>query len=361
MTTSYTKVAIVGLKLEPIRIVGRFEIHGLPILIESSLFFSLREFFKNGFSSISYERSVLKAEFVDHLYRSKNPHYMSACNRLITSLAGFEIIIFSTYSFIHPEMIFEKLKDKVKVLGFTDDPHSTYVRGIPYLWAFDAAYYISPSYSPIMSFAELFEKLNFKKVRWLPLVQPISYPTLSFDEIKNRKILISYVGAPTGSKIDRLKVLHKIFGDEFHLFGRWRFKGYYGFIRPLFGEDIFPRRVLPISNVGKKALYLDTKIAFNMHVSDLPAECGNMRTYETAGFGMMPLCDCGALNLQNLIFEDKKEAIYYSSIDEAIDIINFYSKDKNDNERSKIAFSAYKRCIVDYSWENTLEKYLNWL
>jgi len=359
MSNRLVKVAVIGLHLDAPRVLDKYEVHGVPLSFMSGFSSSLRIMFRDGLNRFSYQRAVLKAEYVDELYRNRDPKYMAAAERLIDQLRGYDILIFSTNSPLHPELLLSRLKDKVKVLGFTDDPHSTYVRGIPYLWGFDAAYYISPSYSSTMGFAELFERIGFSRVRWLPLVQPIKYPILTTDDILNRSVKIAYVGNPTGSKIDRMRKLDAEFGRDLVLHGRWRLKGYFGYFRPLLGEKPFMRRVLPINSEQKKALYLNTMIGFNMHVSDFPSECGNMRMYETAAFGMMPLCDRAGLNLQNQIFEDGKEAVYYDSIDQAIDLARYYLS--NPEERAKIAFEAYRKAFSDYTWERVTRDFLNWL
>jgi len=359
MKNTLTKVAIVGLSLSEIRVLGRFEIHGVPLPSLAGARRSFRNLLRDGLGGALYQRAVLKAEHIDDLYRNRDPQYMSAAKSIIERLSKFDVIVFSTYSPLHPELLLEGLRDKIKVLGFTDDPHSTYVRGIPYLWAFDAAYYISPGYSSQMGFAELFAKIGYERVRWLPLAQPIEYPQLTLDEIRNRSMTIAYVGAPTGSKIDRLRALDKAFGSDLALFGRWRMKGYYGYVRPFLGEIPFFRTVRSITQADKLALYRNTKIGFNMHVSDMPSECGNMRTYEAAGFGMMLLSDRAGLNLQGQIFEEGTEAIYYDSIEEAIELARFYAK--NTEERTRIAFAAHRRALAEYSWEKVIYDFLTWL
>lgn len=320
---------------------------------------SARLALRDGFSGVHRQRSVLKAEWVDELYRDHDPEYLRACELLVALAKNFEIVIFSTFNYLHPEIIAAELGAQTKVLGFSDDPHSTYVRGIPYLWAFDAAYFISPSYSSQTSFAELFAQIGFTKVRWLPLAQPIAYPQLSLEQITNRGQACCYVGNPTGSKLDRLAYLKRHLGNDFLIYGRWPLNGFYGFVRPLVGESPFFHKVRAVSAAEKERLYLDTKIGFNMHVSDLPAECGNMRTYETAAFGMMPLCDRGAQNLQSSIFEENTEAIYYSSSEEALEKFRHYRA--NDRDRAKIAFAAHRRAIKDYRWETVMLDFLRWL
>jgi glycosyltransferase involved in cell wall biosynthesis len=359
MSSTRTRVAILGLQLESPRTLGRFEVHGVPLPSIGGLRQSFRAFLRDGMSGASYQRAAQKAEHVDDLYRNRDPLYMDAAEKLIEGLRAYDILIFSTYNPLHPEMLADRLHDKIKVLGFTDDPHSTYVRGIPYLWAFDAAYYISPGYSPSMGFAELFNRVGFRRVRWLPLAQPIAYPQLSIDEIRNRSINIAYVGCPTGSKVDRLLALDRAFGREFALYGRWRLGGYYGYVRPLIGEQPFFRRVRPISPEGKAALYRNTMIGFNMHVSDRPSECGNMRTYETAAFGMMPLCDRAGLNLQRQIFDEGTEAIYYNNIEEAVELARHYVS--HPEERARIAFAAHRRTCAEYSWDKVTHDFLEWL
>ena len=359
MQKKLIKVAILGLRLDVSRELGRFEVHGLPLIELSGLRPSFRALLRDGLGSVQYGRAMLKAEYVDDLYRNRDPKYMAAAQALLDSLSNFDVVIFSTYNPLHPELLADGLKNKIKVLGFTDDPHSTYVRGIPYLWAFDAAYYISPAYSSQMGFSELFAKIGYDRVRWLPLVQPINYPRLTFDEIRNRSITMAYVGAPTGSKVDRLRALDQAFGSDLALFGRWRMKGYYGYVRPFLGEPPFLRTVRPITQADKLLLYRKTKIGFNMHVSNIPSECGNMRTYEAAAFGMMLLSDRAGLNLQREIFEEGIEAIYYDSIEEAIELARFYAN--NTEERTRIALAAHRRALAEYSWEKVTHDFLTWL
>lgn len=351
------KVAYVGLKLEHPRILGQFEIHGVPNIALAGGRLGCRRLLIGGLSGSQYTRMLLHAHYIDELFREKDVAYMRAVDQFVELLSDFDIIIFSTFCPIHPEILAKKLSDKLKILGFTDDPHSTYSRGIPYLWAFDAAYYISPGYSPAMGFGELMDKLGMRS-RWLPLVQPDRYPVLQPSDIELRSTKLAYVGCPTGSKIDRLREMEVAFGKDFALYGRWRMKGYYGYVRPLLGERLFPRKVSSISPADKHNLYLNTAIGFNMHVSDVPSECGNMRTYEVAAYGMMPLCDRGGLNLQTQIFAEGTEAVYYDSIAEAVDLARYYL-DRPD-ERVAIALSAHQRFHRDYQWDKLTEDFLSW-
>lgn len=333
--------------------------HGVPLPRYTGFRPGIRRFLRDGLNGLSYGRALLHAQHVDELYRDRDQKYLESMDRLIARLEQYDILIFSTYCPIHPELLEKRLADKIKVLGFTDDPHSTYVRGVPFLWAFDAAYYISPGYSPTKGFAEFMKNVGMPKATWLPLAQPIDYPQLTYEQVLKRTIKLAYVGCPTGSKVDRLRELDKAFGQDFALYGRWRLNGYYGYIRPLVGENIFPRRVRAISADEKRQLYLDSAIGFNMHVSDDPSECGNMRTYETAAFGMMPLCDRAGLNLQTVIFTENIEAVYYDDMSEAVTLARYYLQ--NPEERAAIAWAAHQKALSMYSWNSITENFLNWL
>lgn len=314
---------------------------------------------RDGLNGVSYGRALLQAQHIDELYRDRDQTYLHEMDQLIACLESFDILIFSTYCPIHPELLSTRLSSKIKVLGFTDDPHSTYARGVPFLWAFDAAYYISPGYSPTKGFEEFMQDIGIAKATWLPLAQPIDYPELTYQQILDRDVTVTYVGCPTGSKVDRLHELHRAFGKDFALYGRWRMNGYYGYVRPFVGEQMFPRRVQSISHADKQQLYLNSAIGFNMHVSDQPSECGNMRTYETAAFGMMPLCDRAGLNLQTLIFAENTEAVYYDNMKEAVALIKHYTA--HPEERATIAWTAYQKAYTKYNWNLVTENFLKWL
>jgi len=82
----------------------------------------------------------------------------------------------------------------VGVLGFVDDPYSTYLRGVPYLWAFDGAFYISPSYDERTLMPEALESWGCNRHYWYPIALKAdkAEPTAEFfndrsvDRIKPR-------------------------------------------------------------------------------------------------------------------------------------------------------------------------------
>jgi spore maturation protein CgeB len=194
---------------------------------------------------------------------------------------------------------------------------------------------------------------------WLPLCpKRIEHPIQNDDFFLNRHIDLIYVGSYVGHKVDRLIKLKKHFGNRFQIHGRWPLKGYVGVARALLGVPFYPHRVTGISDKEREALYFNTKIGFNMHVSSTPTETGNMRMYETPYHGMMQICDKAGANAHELIYKPNEEAVFYNNTDEAIDLIEHYLT--HDEERIKIAKAGFERTLQDYNWENNWKKLLDW-
>lgn len=296
---------------------------------------------------------------VDRLYRERDPNYMRMAGDFIDRFRDFDLIVMSTYNFIHPELLVRELKKPVKVLGFIDDPLSTYMRGIPYLWAFDGAFFISPSYIDNLLFDKAVERWGGKPATWWPLVATYARPKNADDAFfQQRDVDVVYVGSPSASKVERLIHLKRHFGWRMRIHGRWPFKGYVGFVRGLLGMPVYPRRVTSLSGEQRTQLYWRTKIGFNMHVSDSPFETGNMRMYETPAHGMMMVCDKAGADAHAKIFEPDVEAVYYDSINQAIELIEYYLA--HDEERIRIARAGFERSWRDYEWENNLRRFLDW-
>ncbi|MEW5781112.1 MAG: glycosyltransferase family protein [Pseudomonadota bacterium] len=297
---------------------------------------------------------------VDRLYRERNPHYMRMVDDFVDRFRDFDLIVMSTYNFIHPEILVRELKKPVKVLGFIDDPLSTYLRGIPYLWAFDGAFFISPSYIDNLLFDKAMERWGGKPATWWPLVPfPYQRPKHADEAFfSDRDVDVVYVGNPSASKVERLIRLKRHFGHRLRVHGRWPFNGYLGFVRGLFGKPVYPHRVRSLTVEQRTQLYWRTKIGFNMHVSDHPYETGNMRMYEIPAHGMMMVCDKAGADGHARIFTPGAEAVYYDNLDHAIELIEYYLT--HDEERIRIARAGFDRYWRDYEWEANLLGFLNW-
>ncbi|WP_116812551.1 glycosyltransferase [Steroidobacter cummioxidans] len=354
------RVAVFGLALEREIRLGSYVLYPVGKSIAWSGCATVgRRLLTHGFSGILRSRLVLEARGVDELYRERDAQYLRNCEQLLREIEGADAVVFFTYPFLHPEILAARRGSRKFIMGFVDDPHSTYVRGLPYVWAYDGAFYISPSYSADSSFDELLRRAGVRRRFWLPLVQPVPIPSLSYEDILKREAGVCYVGNPTFTKVERLARVKRALGDDFTVHGRWPFGGYAGFLRVLVGERGYYRRVHAIEPADKRELYLRTKIALNMHVSDVPSECGNMRTYEAASHGMLLLCDRGASNLQTQILRENEEAIYYDDIGDAIAKACKFLGD--DERRAEIAYRGYLRAKEQYTFETVWQSLCSWI
>jgi glycosyltransferase involved in cell wall biosynthesis len=315
------------------------------------------------------------AESVDRMYRERYPPYMRFVRDFVNRFKDADLVVLATYNPVHPEVLYNELRKPIKVLGFIDEPLSTYVRGIPYLWAFDAAFYITPSFNENTLFEDALKRWGCEQSYWLPQVParanasepggfwPLVAPRLEALRrgdrfFRERDIDLIYVGQHYGPKVDRLIRLKKSFGSRFEIYGRWPLAGYSGAARLLKGKPALWSRVRAISDEERTALYYRTKIGFNMHLSERPMETGNMRMYEVPAHGMMLLCDKAGLNAHERIFEPGKEAVFYDSIEDAIEKIEYYLK--HDEEREEIARAGFARVQSAYDGELNLKNFLDW-
>jgi hypothetical protein len=320
--------------------------------------FTTRDFIAGGLNGYIKRRALIHAEGVDRLFRDRDPAYMRMIRDFLDRFHDFDLVVMGTYNFIHPEILIHELRKPIKILGFVDDPHSTYVRGIPYLWAFDGAFYISPSYDERFLFDEALKIWGCEHTYWWPLTQPFPLPERGEEFFVNRSKDVVYVGNPTLTKIDRLIDLKKHFDRRLHIHGRWRAHGYYGLLRGLLGQRIYWNRVTSLTSEARASLYYNTKIGFNMHVSEKPVETGNMRMYETPAHGLLQICDKAARNAHELIFVPDKEAVYYDDLPDAIAKIEYYLV--HEKERIEIAWAGYERVRQSYKWEDNILKFINW-
>lgn len=321
----------------------------------------IRDLILWGLNGYDKKRAITAgASGVDRLYRERDPDYMRMAADFVERFKDFDIVVMGNYNFIHPEILNREMKKPIKILGFIDDPMSTYKIGIPYLWAFDGAFYISPSQIDNMSFKDSLTRWGCKNSTWWPLVlHEFEKPEISDERFfEHRDIDIVYVGFPSASKMERLIKLKKHFGPRVRIHGRWPLKGYVGLLRGFLGKPVYPYRVKSLTTEARTSLYFRTKIGFNMHVSDSPVETGNMRMYETPAHGMMMICDKAGANSHESIFKPDKETVYYDNIDHAIELMEYYLE--NDQERVQIAQAGYARYCQDYEWEPNLLRLLDW-
>lgn len=320
-------------------------------------------------------RKMYEVKTLDQMYRDKYPPYMKFLRDFVEKFRDADLVVLATYNPVHPEVLYNELKKPIKVLGFTDDPFSTYIRGIPYLWVFDGAFHISPSYNDQLLFKDALKRWGCEHSFWFRLVPPGNpapgqigfWPLLAPREeaarrgdafFRERDIDVIYIGGAYDPKINRLAQIRRRLGSRFEIYGRWRLRGYGGFVRWIKGKPPLWTRVRTVSHEERTQLYYRTRIGFNMHLSETPMETGNLRMFEVPAHGGLLLCDKAGLNAQEQIFEGGKEAVYYDSIEDALEKIEYYLE--HDDEREKIARAGFVRAHRDYDGETNLKNFLDW-
>lgn len=331
-------------------------------------------YFPDSDSSFAF-RMLYDVKSIDQMYRDREPWYMKFLGDFVDKFRDADLLVIATYNPIHPEVLYSQLSKPVKVLGFFDDPQSSYIRGVPYLWAFDGAFYISPSYAYGLLFKDALERWGCQNSYWYPnvpprmkflgesplwpLVAPRAEALQRGDAFFcDRDIDLLYVGKAYDSKIDRLAQLRRHFGSRFKIHGKWQRGGYGGFLRWMKGKPPLWTRVQTISYQRRTELYCRTRIGFNMHLSNTPTETGNVRMYEVPAHGALLLCDKAGLNAHAQIFEPDKEAVFYDSIEDAVEKIEYYLQ--HEDERQRIARAGFARACRDYDGEANLKKLLDW-
>jgi len=328
---------------------------------------------------------LCEAKWIDEMYRDRNPSYIRFVRNFVDKFKDADLIVFHNYNPVHPEILYGDLQKPIKVLGFVDEPLSTYVRGVPYLWAFDGAFYISPSFNETSLFPDALERWGCRQSYWLPNVPPrldwlaqasVKDKASEQDDLwplvrartedarhgasffRDRDIDLIYIGMQYGPKVDRLIKLKQKFGSRFRIHGKWPLAGFGGIARMIKGRWPLWARIRPVSARERASLYYRTKIGINMHLSMIPRETGNMRMYEVPAHGMMLLCDKAGMNAHAQIFEPDKEAVFYDSIEDAIEKIEYYLE--HEEERIRIAQAGFARVHRDYDGELCLKNFLDW-
>ena len=303
--------------------------------------------------------ALRRAEGLDALYRERDPDYRRFAGDFVDAYRSAHLVIMATYNPLHPEILHKQLAHPTKILGFIDDPYSTYVRGIPYLWAFDGAFYISPGYDRHHRFGDALREWGCQNSHWCPLVTA-RYPQFEATErfFADRDLDVVYVGSSYGNKITRLAQLKRHFGERLQVHGRWSFGGHAGWLRGLVGKPVYPHRVSPLSDAQRGELYLRAKIGINMHLSNEPSETGNVRMYEVPAHGAMLLCDKAALDAHELIFTPGVEAAFYDNVADAIEQAEYFAT--HTAERVAIARAGFERTRREYNFEAVLRGLLDW-
>ncbi len=95
-----------------------------------------------------------------------------------------------------------------------------------------------------------------------------------------------------------------------------------------------------------------SKIALNIHIDMAEQFAANMRLYEATGVGTMLLTDWKT-NLHEL-FELGTEVVTYRSIEECVELVEYYLA--HDNEREAIAEAGQKRTLCEHSYYHRMQE-----
>ncbi len=98
-----------------------------------------------------------------------------------------------------------------------------------------------------------------------------------------------------------------------------------------------------------------SKITFNSHGDIAKGYAVNMRMFEATGTGALLITEL--TDDIHHFFEPGKEIVCYTSIDDAIEKIQYYLK--NEKKREKIALAGQKRTLNNYTYEHLASKYVD--
>jgi glycosyltransferase involved in cell wall biosynthesis len=279
-------------------------------------------------------------------YRAKDKRMLSFYEYIFESCKQYDVLLVNHENVYHPDFIKHLSQIVYTVLYTGDDPESSYLCSVPYVWAFDHVLCYGVYYNETT-------KMTDKLIEWgakRSTLRPYGYEFYTHDENIAEKDLFSidrdidviYVGGPY-DKISRLKKLKKALGRKLKIYGNW------GGVRALVSIAKNHKWLMwasPLPQSQFVATYQRTKIGINMHMSYGPS---NLRMWQLPINGVMQITD-NPKGTEEL-FELNKEIVCYENgdMDEAIDKIKYYL-DHND-ERIAIARAGYERALRDYSYE----------
>lgn len=324
---------------------------------------NLKDYLLAGISHSSFAAKVTHPYYLHQLYIEKDKGYFKFLNLFYEKYKNYDVIVINPPTdLVHPEFLHKHFKNSFKVLNFVDDPHRTYSDYLPYSWAFDAATYISPSYSEDLTMEQFLKLAGFKLTLWSPLNWwNNNSPKWSISDLqkqlKTRDKKIIYMGNYYRDKMYRLITLKKELKNNFEIYGNYPLRGLSFFIISLLKKK--PIFCLPkyVDKCQKDKIYASSAIGINMHLSHPSIETGNVRTYELAYNGVAQVVDNSQHSLINKIFEPEKEILTYENIEECVHQVKRLIND--DDLRCTIALAGYKRAIKEYSYNKTLENLIN--
>lgn len=258
--------------------------------------------------------------FIDKLWNMRDKELLSFYDVFLSNIEGCDVFYNSTgLTIFHPEFL--EMIPQFKVYGCNDDPESSDILSKPM-----AKYYDLSAVGNIAE-VETYKSWGVKNVIWQPMGFQIEdyNECLGYEEILNieREIdLFMVIDKLSRPRRQRMLKIEQAFPDA-SFWGRgWK----NGFLPS--GQFL---------NYIQKAT-----IGINVHNSTGPI---NARLFYLPANGVMQICD----NKKYLgeVFELGKEVIGFETIEECIDLTNYYLNHKD--EARIIAANGWKRAIRDYN------------
>lgn len=268
---------------------------------------------------IDQQRPVIYYKELDILWRYKDHKLLTMYEKLGTTLTDYDAFICFGGANIHPDFV--SSLDCFTVYSCFDDPESSEKLSKPVASTFDLAM--------VGNIAEVdtYRLWGVQEVQWWPN----GFRHEDYDP-----------------KLTELNILNKTRDIEVALMcerlTRYRKKRLDSFVKA-FPQGLYRGLGWPAGFLPEKQrvqILQRTKIGINIHNSSGPI---NFRTFYLPANGVLQLCD----NKSNLakVFEVGKEVIGYDTIEEAIELTQYYLN--HDYERREIASAGWRRAITDYN------------
>jgi len=190
--------------------------------------------------------------------------------------------------------------------------------------------------SSLPNFVDYYRKRGLAAERNL-----LGFEPAVLDEVKvqERDVPLSFVGSITSDHATRYEMIDRLAREtDINIWGRLvsvprlspimsRYQG------EAWGRDMF-------------SVLARSKITVNQHIDIAENYANNMRLFEATGMGTLLITDWKD-NIGEL-FEPGKEVICYKTVDECIELIEYYSR--HEAERAAIAAAGQRRTLQSHSY-----------
>lgn len=196
---------------------------------------------------------------------------------------------------------------------------------------------------------------DFRKMNVNSELLPAAFDTRIADTFKRdvtREIPCSFVGGLSNVHAGRVEMLRTVAKKTPLKIWGYGYQKPTGFFNTYFRTDSISKAFQGEAwGIDMYRIFAHSKIAFNVHIAEAKDQAGNMRMYEATGLGTLLLTDKKTAGDQ--LWIPGKEVVEYTSVDDAIDKINYYLK--NEKERVAIANAGQKRTHEEYNFSKNIK------